>query len=65
MTTAQELAENIGKTAHLNVAGSRLLKFNVVILDARKRYGKLDYKVTPVAGEGETWHEESQLTFYP
>ena len=65
MTSVQELSENIGKVAHLNVAGSRLLKFNVIILDARKRYGKLDYKVTPVAGEGETWHEESQLTFYP
>jgi len=61
-TTAQELSANIGKTATLNVAGTPL-SFSVVILDARKRYGNLDYKVKPVAGEGEAWHQSTALIF--
>lgn len=59
-TTAQELSANIGKTATLKVAGTSLT-FSVVILDARKRYGNLDYKVKPVAGEGEAWHQSTAL----
>ena len=61
-TTAQELSTNIGKTATLKVAGTSL-SFSVVILDARKRYGNLDYKVKPVAGDGEAWHQSTALIF--
>jgi hypothetical protein len=61
-TTAQELSANIGKTATLKVAGTSLT-FSVVIFDARKRYGNLDYKVKPVAGEGEAWHQSTALIF--
>ena len=60
MATAQELAENIGKTGHLTVAGTRLT-FKVQILDARNRYGNLDYKVKPMSGEGEAWHEATGI----
>ena len=56
MATAQELAQNIGKTALLRIAGS-VLCFEVEIVDARQRYGNLDYKVKPVMGEGEAWHQ--------
>ena len=56
MSTAQELAQNIGKRALLSVAGSSLV-FEVEIVDARQRYGNLDYKVKPVMGEGEAWHQ--------
>ena len=56
MATAQELAQNIGKIALLQVAGSAL-SFEVEIVDARQRYGNLDYKVKPVTGEGEAWHQ--------
>jgi len=56
MATAQELAQNIGKTALLQVAGSALC-FEVEIVDARQRYGNLDYKVKPVSGSGEAWHQ--------
>jgi hypothetical protein len=56
MATAQELALNIGKTATLRVSGTQLT-FSVQILDARSRYGNLDYKVKPMSGEGEAWHE--------
>ena len=31
--------------------------FEVEIVDARQRYGNLDYKVKPVMGEGEAWHQ--------
>jgi len=61
MTSAEELKENIGKTAMLTVSGSPL-RFAVLILDARSRYGHLDYKVTPVSGDGETWHADSNVT---
>ena len=56
MATAQELAQNIGKTALLKIAGSSLW-FECEITDARQRYGNLDYKVKPVTGEGEAWHQ--------
>jgi hypothetical protein len=56
MATAQELAQNVGKTALLRIAGS-VLCFEVEIVDARQRYGNLDYKVKPVMGEGEAWHQ--------
>lgn len=56
MSTAQELAQNIGKRALLSVAGSSLV-FEVEIVDARQRYGNLDYKVKPVGGSGEAWHQ--------
>ena len=56
MATAQELAQNIGKTALLKITGSTLW-FEVEIVDARQRYGNLDYKVRPLSGEGEAWHQ--------
>ena len=61
MTTAQELGQNIGKHAMLGLPNSPL-RFRVEILDARKRYGNLDYKVRPVSGDGETWHASHLLT---
>lgn len=61
-TTAQELSANIGKTATLKVAGTSLA-FEVTVMDARKRYGNLDYKVKPVAGGGEAWHQSTALIF--
>lgn len=60
MATAQELAQNIGKTALLQVAGSSLW-FEVEIVDARQRYGNLDYKVKPTEGVGEQWHQASNM----
>lgn len=56
MSTAQELGQHIGKQGVLFLASSPL-RFHVEIVDARKRYGNTDYKVRPVAGEGETWHQ--------
>ena len=61
MATAQELAQNIGKRGQLRVAGTALT-FEVQILDARSRYGNLDYKVKPMSGEGEAWHEATGIS---
>ena len=61
MATAQELAQNIGKTGTLRVSGTQLT-FLVQILDARNRYGNLDYKVKPMSGEGEAWHEATGVS---
>jgi hypothetical protein len=63
MTTAQELGQNIGKHATLSLPSSPLT-FTVEILDARKRYGNLDYKVRPLAGSGETWHQAHLVTVH-
>lgn len=60
MTSAQELKENIGRQGLLSVTGTTL-KFLITILDARSRYGHLDYKVTPIAGDGETWHASTAI----
>jgi hypothetical protein len=60
MTSAQELKENIGRHGLLVITGTTL-EFTVLILDARPRYGHLDYKVTPLAGAGETWHASSSI----
>ena len=60
MTSAQQLKENIGKHGLLSIAGTEL-QFTVLILDARPRYGHLDYKVTPIAGDGETWHASTAI----
>jgi hypothetical protein len=61
VTSAQELKENIGRQGLLSVTGTAL-KFAVAILDARSRYGHLDYKVTPIAGNGETWHASTAIS---
>ena len=61
MTSAEELKQNIGKIGTLTVSGSPL-KFTVLILDARSRYGHLDYRVRPISGDGETWHADSNIT---
>jgi hypothetical protein len=56
MSTAQELAQNIGKRVLFNPAGTSLW-FECEVLDCRSRYGNLDYKIRPITGEGEAWHE--------
>lgn len=61
MTSAQELQKNIGAQGLLSITGTAL-KFAVTILDARARYGHLDYKVSPISGEGETWHASTAIT---
>lgn len=41
------------------------LSFAVRIIEARTRYGHLDFRVTPVTGEGERWVEQHRVTLDP
>lgn len=53
--TTRELAALIGKTTTVRVPGWHNLDFEVLVVDARLRYGNLDVLVHPVAGFGEQW----------
>lgn len=59
--TAKELMKQIGKDAvyHEELG----LKVKVKILDARQQFGRVDYQVMPLAGEGDAWVSESRVTF--
>lgn len=37
------------------------LTIDVKIIDARRRYGHLDLRVTPISGEGEVWVERKNI----
>lgn len=59
--TAIEMGKVIGETRQLVVNPRYGLLVQVKILDVREAYGKLRYKVTPTAGSGVTWVDESSL----
>lgn len=49
----QELHAYIGRTGMYNVG---LLRFNIRVLNARLRFGTIDYLVSPLhAGTGNAW----------
>jgi hypothetical protein len=58
MTTAREMAKDIDKVAtwHNNA------QWNVYILDARVSWGKIQYKLIPVSGEGTFWVDEGSVS---
>ncbi|MDE2101764.1 MAG: hypothetical protein KGL39_31245 [Patescibacteria group bacterium] len=58
--TTQEKIKYIGKSALLNCGG---LKFNVEILDCRESFGRTDFQVKPVSGDGSKWVAQDSLTF--
>jgi hypothetical protein len=58
MTTTDKI-KIIGKTGLLAVNG---LKFEVEILDVRDSFGRTDYKVKPVSGEGTRWVSSESVT---
>lgn len=60
MATAQEATEKIGKRGLLQVDGGRLW-VEVEIVGARQNDGQLEYKVKPLTGEGEAWHEVGDI----
>lgn len=55
-------------TVTLAIKGQRALyrcngiDFPVIILDARKVWGRIDALITPVGGNGEKWIQADQLT---
>ena len=50
---AKALSEVIGKQGLWNAIGSFLVP--VLISDARVNYGRTDYEITPVGGQGTGW----------
>ena len=50
--TAANLAIFVGCTGTLTTGDIRIA---VHILDARQRWGQVDYLITPVAGSGQQW----------
>jgi hypothetical protein len=53
MSSIRKLAAAIGCQAKLRTAEG--LRVEVVIDDARKAYGRTDYRVSPLAGDGVCW----------
>jgi hypothetical protein len=41
------------------------LTFTVRVLEARNRYGHLDFRVTPISGDGERWVEQHRVALQP
>lgn len=56
-TTALNIA--IGKIAQLRVETT--LVVNVTVLDAKSAYGRANYLVRPISGEGEQWVSGERL----
>jgi hypothetical protein len=57
--TASEMMEHVGK---VGVVTMGTLKFEVVVIDCRERFGSLDYKVEPLAGGGTAWMLETSVS---
>jgi hypothetical protein len=55
---ASAMSKMIGKTVQLDIGG---MTFLVKIVDARSRWGKTDYLVTPKSGHGQTWKSEDSI----
>lgn len=54
------IASNIGRTATLRTSDFSVA---VTVKDAKLAYGNVRYLVTPVMGSGETWADDSRVTF--
>lgn len=58
--TLASLAARIGSTASLRTSDFVVA---VTVINVKQAYGNVRYLVTPVAGAGETWADESRVTF--
>lgn len=57
--TAAEMMKNLNHTAFANVEG---FKIKVQINDVRQVFGRVDYLVIPIEGEGQQWMSEDRIT---
>lgn len=58
MSTVNEMKPTVGKEGVLCQDG---LQFEVVILDARFVYGRKQFLIKPIAGEGQRWVDEGSI----
>jgi hypothetical protein len=54
------MAVNIGKTGLLTI---QTLRVRVTVMDVRVTFGRTDFQVTPVDGQGQLWVESSRVAF--
>jgi len=54
--TATELAKHLGKNGEYRINGLGVM---VTVVDARMRFGEMDFKITPLTGTGEIWTRAS------
>lgn len=66
MTNIQQMADRIGEAAYLTIEDIKVfknMKFQVSIIGARTSYGRAEYLIKPVSGEGQTWVTDKRLVF--
>lgn len=61
MTTAMQMTENIGQ--HGLYDSGVGLRFRVRVIDARVRFGEVDYLVVPADGIGQKWVASHKVKF--
>lgn len=61
MKTMSEMAKNVGQYG-LYVSGDGL-RFRVRVVDARVRFGEVDYLIVPTDGLGEKWVAGNKVRF--
>lgn len=59
---ATDLTQYADRTGSMTVD---TLSFAVRVVEARTRYGHLDFRVTPIAGNGERWVEQHRVDLDP
>jgi len=58
--SVKEMAANIGKVGLLSVNS---LHVRVTVLDVRVTFGRTDFQISPVDGDGKIWVESSRVSF--
>jgi len=60
--TALELTRVLGKEGTLRGNRDNPLTVGVRVKDARIRFGRMDFLVSPLSGSGEVWVESDRVT---
>lgn len=60
--TKTDVQQKIKKTASYRIKET-VLVCTVTVRDVRHEYGRTRFQISPVAGSGETWVDESSLVF--
>ena len=62
--TTLELSEHVGQLGTYRISGNGYLDLNIMVLDSRQTFGRIDYLISPVApdaGCGHLWVERSKV----